>query len=518
MALLSSRLSALLNDRDPEVADLRLAELARIRAPMATQAVLISIAISLVAAPKVGPWILAGGCLFATLMALARFFVIGRPGGDPQESGARSGGSHERSPRAGVGRGESALRTERTIVILTALLWLYSATLIALPMPISPGRGALLAAIGVAAPIGALRALASSPRAFMVTLLAFTLGSGLWLLQLETPHTLMFLAGFALLLSRLLGVTIDYLDNHRAAIVATLQATRMQAQQWALFDRSPLGIMLTHGDRITRSNPVVHAWFESVSDPSVLRINLARRLRRTVPRLDALIARAQARIHGHRSIDLEVVLDDGKPACLGVRVCRFDPMRPEAGLLWTLSDRSAEWARRKSLERDVLRDALTGALNRRGLMRHLTRRLERDLGVRPVAVLYLDLNGFKPLNDRHGHAFGDRVLCTVTERLRRVVRPTDLLARPGGDEFVLVLDPIQDARHAAWIAERVSEVISDPMMIEGVHCGLRAAIGVACAPDGGTDAETLLARADAAMFEVKRASSGDPLRQPSPPR
>ena len=163
-------------------------------------------------------------------------------------------------------------------------------------------------------------------------------------------------------------------------------------------------------------------------------------------------------------------------------------------------------AKTESDER-ALRDPLTGLSNRAGLIEALQRKLagKADEDQR-FAVLYLDLDGFKPVNDTFGHAAGDELLKIVGRTLRQVVSPADLIARIGGDEFVvLVSDPSID--HALALGERIIEMITAPVVLPGgarVHIGM--SIGIAAAPEHGSDAEALLFAADAALYDAK--SSG----------
>ena len=163
-------------------------------------------------------------------------------------------------------------------------------------------------------------------------------------------------------------------------------------------------------------------------------------------------------------------------------------------------------AKTESDER-ALRDPLTGLTNRAGLIEALQRKLagKADADQR-FAVLYLDLDGFKPVNDTFGHAAGDELLKIVGRTLRQVVSPADLIARIGGDEFVvLVSDPSID--HALALGERIIEMITAPVVLPGgarVHIGM--SIGIAAAPEHGSDAEALLFAADAALYDAK--SSG----------
>jgi diguanylate cyclase (GGDEF) domain len=122
-----------------------------------------------------------------------------------------------------------------------------------------------------------------------------------------------------------------------------------------------------------------------------------------------------------------------------------------------------------------------------------------------LAVMFIDLDGFKNVNDTHGHAVGDLALRTVAARLQRCVRATDSVGRLGGDEFAIVLDGARLPADAALVGERIVAAMAEPLVIEGRQLTLAASIGIAVYPDAGTDAAGLLSSADAAMYEVKQA-------------
>jgi diguanylate cyclase (GGDEF)-like protein/PAS domain S-box-containing protein len=151
-------------------------------------------------------------------------------------------------------------------------------------------------------------------------------------------------------------------------------------------------------------------------------------------------------------------------------------------------------------------DPLTGLANRRALERTLHAALARaQARGRSVAVLVLDLDGFKAVNDRHGHAAGDEALREVARRLRRCVRERDLVARMGGDEFVVVLTDL-GADAAAGTVQRVRAALAQPIALDHkVAVGLQAAIGVATHPADATTVLDLLAVADRGMYAAKAA-------------
>jgi diguanylate cyclase (GGDEF)-like protein len=160
----------------------------------------------------------------------------------------------------------------------------------------------------------------------------------------------------------------------------------------------------------------------------------------------------------------------------------------------------------KQLERLAHYDALTGVPNRVMLADRLAQalaRAKRDQGL--LAVCYLDLDGFKPINDRLGHAVGDRVLVEVTRRIRETVREDDTVARLGGDEFVVLLVGLEAAEECVGSLQRVLERVGEPIAIDGQALSLSVSIGVALYPSDEEDAETLVRHADQAMYLAKLA-------------
>ena len=160
----------------------------------------------------------------------------------------------------------------------------------------------------------------------------------------------------------------------------------------------------------------------------------------------------------------------------------------------------------RMLESLALHDQLTGLANRRLLADRLSMALvHARRNSSAMALLYLDLDGFKQLNDRLGHGAGDTLLKLVATRLVRTVREEDTVARPGGDEFVLVLWHIVGPDHAATVARKVIAALAKPFEIEGNTVSITASAGVGIYPVHGEDAETLTKSADLALYEAKRA-------------
>ncbi|MCL2635052.1 MAG: EAL domain-containing protein, partial [Betaproteobacteria bacterium] len=122
-----------------------------------------------------------------------------------------------------------------------------------------------------------------------------------------------------------------------------------------------------------------------------------------------------------------------------------------------------------------------------------------------LAVCYLDLDGFKPVNDSYGHAAGDRLLIEVAQRLKECVRTCDTLSRLGGDEFVLLFSNLDDDRKSDHAVERVISALAQPFIIDGHSVQISASIGVTLYPQDGADSDTLLRQADQAMYAAKQA-------------
>jgi diguanylate cyclase (GGDEF)-like protein len=164
----------------------------------------------------------------------------------------------------------------------------------------------------------------------------------------------------------------------------------------------------------------------------------------------------------------------------------------------------------KVLESLALHDALTGLPNRRLLMDRLSLAIvhaRRNNGT--MAVMYLDLDGFKQINDTLGHDVGDTLLSMAAARLVAAVRQEDTVARLGGDEFVIVLCELSHDDGVSKLVSKMIQAVSQPYDIQGRSVSMTASAGVSIYPTHGEDAETLIKSADIALYEAKRKGKND---------
>ncbi len=178
-------------------------------------------------------------------------------------------------------------------------------------------------------------------------------------------------------------------------------------------------------------------------------------------------------------------------------------VRHYIGLFTDISELKAHEA---ALDRATYYDALTGLPNRRLLIDRLNQAVSHATGAgKSLAVCFIDLDGFKDINDRYGSSAGDRYLVGVAESLKSVLRGEDTLARLGGDEFVLLLQNLESAQECPAVLERVLQAARKPVLLDGASVSTSASIGVCFYPDDHAAPDTLLRHADQSMYLAKQA-------------
>ncbi len=207
------------------------------------------------------------------------------------------------------------------------------------------------------------------------------------------------------------------------------------------------------------------------------------------------------------SYEDEYRVPDESPLNINWLYRRF--VKSETGLALTIRDISEAKKNEQNLMRLVNEDALTALPNRHWLLRFLPAAMERaKASGNKLAILFVDLDDFKNINDTLGHSSGDELLKIVAMRIKAVLRPSDRIVRLGGDEFTIVVEQVLSRNDASIVAERITKALKAPIdLTEGKQL-IGASIGISIFPDDGIDPEVLLKNADIAMYAVKADGKG----------
>jgi diguanylate cyclase (GGDEF)-like protein/PAS domain S-box-containing protein len=204
--------------------------------------------------------------------------------------------------------------------------------------------------------------------------------------------------------------------------------------------------------------------------------------------------------------------DGSRVPILGTATPIFDDRGNLAGMIGVSTDISERKALEEELERRASHDLLTGLPNRHAFVErlgHALRRTWRKEDSARVAVLFMDLDGFKNVNDSLGHEAGDRLLVTVAERLKNRLRPEDVLARFGGDEFAVLLEMVENPSEALRVVQRIAESLREPFTVDDHQVSVSTSVGIALGTaHANDDPEGMLREADAAMYRAKEQGPG----------
>lgn len=204
-------------------------------------------------------------------------------------------------------------------------------------------------------------------------------------------------------------------------------------------------------------------------------------------------------------MEWEIINKSGETRHVELSVSRIEDGRGKpAGFRGIISDITARHKAEEAIRRQAFHDPLTGLANRILFSDRLLMAVKRAARAgQKVAVMILDLDHFKEVNDRWGHAAGDALLNQVGHRLLSLVRDSDTVGRHGGDEFAVIISPIHDCDDAKQLAGKIIEALRRPFLLENREAQVTASLGVSLFPDHGDHFEELLRKADAAMYKAK---------------
>ena len=206
-----------------------------------------------------------------------------------------------------------------------------------------------------------------------------------------------------------------------------------------------------------------------------------------------------------RAYDLEIVRKDGSVAFNQISGSLIKDAKGEpVGFRGIARDVTERRRAEERIRHMATHDALTGLPNRMMFVQLLNQSVKSAQRYeREFALLFLDLDGFKRVNDSLGHAAGDQLLQEMAERLKQVLRASDVIARMGGDEFVVLIEAVETQTHVAAVARKIISAISHPLPLFGEDCRVTASLGISLFPGDGEEGPQLMKKADMAMYHAK---------------
>lgn len=315
-----------------------------------------------------------------------------------------------------------------------------------------------------------------------------------------------------------LGAT-DYLAKPfdpvllRARVRAGLERRQLQsglegalAETRAMLEINPVATMFVKRLRVMWMNPMCTPLLGY--KPAELTGHTTRHLHLVEDDYRNLIAKAEASLKTGAVFrgDVHLRRKDGKVILARMAAKAIAPWNLEKGVVWVLEDVTEQRADASRIAFMAHHDQLTGLPNRRLLADRTKVALSQALRAKQqCAVLFLDIDKIKSINDTLGHAIGDELLIEVARRLKTQVRDSDTVARIGGDEFVVLLPSLKSRDDAEMVAEKIRASLAAPYHLNGNAVNTTASIGIALYPEHGSDADTLFKCSDEAMYQVKHA-------------
>jgi diguanylate cyclase (GGDEF)-like protein/PAS domain S-box-containing protein len=341
-------------------------------------------------------------------------------------------------------------------------------------------------------------------------------GTPVWLVQLEVPRSAFAQATRTTLYQTiLLGLLVVGFTIVAMLLVArsrrlTADRLALESRYRAIIEQAQDGLLIADArtGEIVDANPAVQQQLgfalEELRGRSILSV-----LRGPNDSQDPVIA-TLARVEPSRGIELVQWLKDGRQMDVEVSCVPIESRdrRLVSYLMRDLSERkkaqSQLLANQQRLDKLANHDTLTGLPNRLFLQAHLPEAISKSQeNGQMLAVLFLDLDRFKHINDSRGHEVGDKLLQEIAKRVRAAVRPADIVVRMGGDEFVVVLHKVNAPDEVAVAATRINEVLSAPVIIDSRPLVATVSIGVSMFPRDGATMGELLKHSDTAMYQAK---------------
>jgi diguanylate cyclase (GGDEF)-like protein len=381
-------------------------------------------------------------------------------------------------------------------------IWVYHFSLLSIPAQ------ATLYCTLVAALFVAVGTLSAFPL-WHVAIAAPTLGCAVLFLALKNESMATISAA---LIIAMYATMIHILHSHNSALLASIRnqirASAINIQQERMFDSGRNAIVVANRKEIVRITDLAKGLL-GIGDLGVL-LDLRVGLDTKQATWDRLWDRIEAHLQrtGLLSATVRFKRPDGKKIWVEVQARLLDPISPEHGILWQMADATK---RRELEERNLYlatHDSLTGCWNRAAIEQRLKGLAAQPVGERSTSgfsLLSLDLDGFKLINDQHGHAVGDAVLKIVKQRLENILRPADMVGRLGGDEFIVLLPETPLREQAALVSEKLVDAVAQTINVDGHVLTVGVSVGLAIWPTDSLDPEALMRIADANMYTSKQA-------------
>ncbi|BEP16425.1 hypothetical protein acdb102_47360 [Acidothermaceae bacterium B102] len=400
--------------------------------------------------------------------------------------------------------------------------------------PMAPWRdlGSIIAmaGVGVAATVGPGSFLTQNPmwvrprrRREVLAVLALVVPSALVLatafvsvLRGDDPSATTSLAGLGLVVSLLVRYSLARFDH--LTMTRTLEA-RIEERTLALVTREQWfrSLVQNSSDVLTVVDPEGVVRYQSPAmtrvfghDPATLVGSAFSYLMKPTDaaRLEALMVEARATPRATYTMELALWHREGRWCDTETTVTSLVDDKDIRGLVLNTRDISERKRLEDALTHQAFHDTLTGLANRALFQDRVGHALRAARAQATVAVLFLDLDGFKGVNDTQGHAVGDVLLGLVAERLKHGVRPADTVARLGGDEFAVLVEDPDCQRAAVWVAERVVAALNQPFLLDGRELSIGVSVGIALNMLGTETDDVLLRNADVAMYRAKAKREG----------